>query len=81
VACSGGVLVLATSRLALMNGLEDEDMVLPRVSKVFHSITYGTKGCSLAVLWTDVAISWRKSLEFACFLDENVFILNKNCTL
>ncbi len=78
---SGGSLSHRPPKLLLMDGSEDEGVVQLRVSKVFHSITCGAKGCSLAVLWIEVAISLRKSLEFSCFMDENVFILDENCTL
>ncbi len=47
--------------LALMDRSEDEDMVLPSITKIFHTIINGTKGFSLYVLWMEVAISWRKS--------------------
>ncbi len=48
-------------KLLQMDWLEDEDIVLPSVSKILHSTTYGGKGCSLAVLWMEVAFSWRKN--------------------
>ncbi len=58
----GGSLSQPPPELARMDGSEDEDVVLPRVRKVFYSITYATKGSSLAVLWMEIAISWRKNL-------------------
>jgi hypothetical protein len=38
---AGGSLSQPPLELRHMDGSEDEDMILPRASKVFHSIAYG----------------------------------------
>ncbi len=77
----GGSLSQPPQEFARMDGLEDEDMVLPRVSKLFHSVTYGTKGCSLVFYEWKLHFHGGKACSFVCFMDENVCFMDENCTL
>ncbi len=68
-ASTGVSLSLPPPELVQMDGSEDENVVLPCIITVFHTITYGTKGCILVVFWIKVAISWRKRVVWMYFLD------------
>jgi hypothetical protein len=76
-----GVLVSATSKLTWIDKSKDDEVVLPRVCKVFHTISYGSNGLSLAGLWVEIAILWTKSVQFGSFMDDNVSFMDENDSL
>ncbi len=48
---------------------EEEDFVQPSASKVLSCLAYGKSDCGFAVLWQDIALSWKRSVLFCCFMN------------